>query len=67
MRIELSAKEKEIIGAHQRVLAEAERARQSLVSICTVIIERSGGDAMKPWAVTADGATLEEVTDAVAE
>jgi hypothetical protein len=67
MRIELSAKEQQLISAHQRVLAEAERARATLVSICSIIIERGGGDAGKPWIVTADGAALEEVTDGVAE
>ena len=67
MKIELTTKEQQIIGAHQRVLADAERARQLLVSICTIIIERAGGDAAKPWAVTAEGAALEEVTDGVAE
>jgi hypothetical protein len=67
MRIELTPKERQIIAAHRQRIAEAEAARNHLVVLCTIIIERAGGEAAKPWNLTDDGAALEEVSDAVAQ
>jgi hypothetical protein len=67
MKIELTPKEQQIIAAHRRKIEDAEAARVNLVALCTVIIERAGGDAAKQWNLTVDGSALEEVTDAVAE
>lgn len=67
MRIPFSAKEQQICATYRQRIADAEAARAQLAAICTIIIERAGGDASTPWQLSQDGSALEEVSDAVAE
>lgn len=65
--IQLSDREKQIIGGYMSAIRNAEAARAQMMALCSVIIERAGGDASKPWQLSQDGSALEEVSDGVAE
>lgn len=66
MKVELTSKEQQVISGYRQVIAQAESARTSLTMLCTIIIERAGGDTSKPWNLTPDGSAMEEVQDGVA-